>query len=218
MKRIATLILSLFTPTLLFAAGLPLNEDRTKYEGPHYLVKLNEDQLEEVTVSGTLTLTRTQWQEARKLSPSVPKRIDEILPSTHNDCTCELEPTYGVWFKNGTVAVAYETTSVPFEKLSTETKDELTKDLSFRMDERGQFYHDNKLIPYSEVRSRVAYLKAVPVDKESEGAFLQIEIPPSCKASDTALAGRLKELQTIAKTVGHGFYVMWDMAGLEDAE
>lgn len=216
--RILSLLVFL-APSLHFAAGLPLNESRTKYEGPHQLVKLNEDQLEEITVAGTLTLTRTQWQEVRKLSPSAPKRIDTIFPSTHNDCTCGMEgQTFGVWFKDETVAVVYEDTPVTFEKRNAETKDELSKDLHFRMDERGQFYHDTKLIPYSEVKARVAYLRAVPVDKKSEGSFLQIEIPPTCKASDPALAGRLKELQTIAKTVGHDFYVMWDMTGLEDTD
>lgn len=217
--RILSLLVFL-APSLHFAAGLPLNESRTKYEGPHQLVKLNEDQLEEITVAGTLTLTRTQWQEVRKLSPSAPKRIEAILPSTHNDCTCGMEEqTFGVWFKDGTVAVVYEDAPVPFEKRDAETKDELTKDLHFRMDERGQFYHDNKLIPYSEVKARVAYLKAKAIDDTSTGnAFLEIEIPPTCKASDSALAGRLKELQAIAKTVGHGFYVMWDMTGLEDTD
>jgi hypothetical protein len=220
MKTITLSLLVFLVPSLLFGEGLPLNETRTKFEGLHYLVKLNEDQLEEVTVVGSLTLTRDQWQELRKLSPSTPKRIDTIFPSTHNDCTCGMDgQTFGVWFKDGTVAVVYENTSVPFEKLDTETKDKLAKDLSFRMDERGQFYHDNKLIPYSEVKSRVAYLRALPVEKQSDGAgFLQIEIPPTSKATDPALAGRLKELQTIAKTVGHGFHVMWDMTGLEDPE
>lgn len=220
MKMRTLSLLVFLAPSLLLGAGLSLNESRTKFEGRHYLVKLNEDQLEEVTIAGTLTLTRTQWQEVRKLSPSAPKRIEDIFPSTHNDCTCgEEEEIYGVWFKDGTVAVVYLDAPVPFEKLDAETKDKLAKDLSFRMDERGQLYHDNKLIPYSEVKSRVAYLRALPVDKQSEGSgFLEIEIPPTCKATDTALAGRLKELQTIAKTVGHSFYVMWDMTGLEEPE
>lgn len=220
MKTRTLSLLLLLVPGLLFGAGLSLNETRTKFEGRHYLVKLSEDQLEEVTVVGSLTLTRTQWEEVRKLSPGTPKRIDTIFPSTHNDCMCEMEEeTYGVWFKDGTLAVVYGDHTVPFEKLDTETKTNLTKDLNFRMDERGQFYHEGKLVPYPEVKARVAYLRALPVDKEGEGSgFLQIEIPPTCKATDPALAGRLKELQTIAKTVGHGFYVMWDMTGLEDTE
>lgn len=222
-KIMNTRILSLLvflTPALLFAEGLPLNESRTKYEGPHHLVKLNEDQLEEVTVSGTLTLTSAQWQEVRKLSPSAPKRIEAILPSTHNDCMCGMEEqTYGVWFKDGTVAVVYEDAPVPFEKLDAKTKDELSKDLHFRMDERGQFYQDCKLIPYSEVKARVAYLKATSVeDPSSNLAGLAIELPPHSKANDAALAGRLTELQKIAKTAGRSFYVLWDMTGLEEPE
>jgi hypothetical protein len=207
-------------PSLVFGAGLSLNEDRTKYVGPHYLVKLNEDQLEEVTVAGTLTLSRAQWQEVRQKNPATPKRIDTILPSTHNDCTCGMEAEiFGVWFKDGTVAITHGNTPIPFEKLDTETKGKLASELHFLMDERGQFYQDGKLIPFSEVKSRAAYLKAVSVDKQSmDLGSIQIEIPPTSKASDPALAGRLKELQSIANKSGRSFYVMWDMTGLEEAE
>lgn len=211
-------LLIVLSPTLLFADGLPLNEDRTKYEGSHYLVTLNEDQLEEVTVIGTLTLTSDQWKEAREKNSNTPKRIDAILPSTHNDCMCGMEEeTFGVWFKNGTVAVVFGNTPVPFDQLPTEAKDELAKNLHFYIDERGQFYQDGKLIPYSDVKARAAYLKAAPAEASSvnlEG--LNIDLPPHLKATDPALAGRLTELQKIAKTAGRSFYVMWDMTGLEE--
>ncbi len=220
MKTRTLSLLVFLVPSLLFAEGLPLNESRTKYEGPHHLVKLNEDQLEEVTVAGTLTLTRAQWQEVREKSPETPKRIEAILPSTHNDCMCGMEAeSLGVWFADGTVAVVFGNAPVPFDKLDTETKNARAAKLHFHIDERGQFYQDSKLIPYSEVKARVAYLKATSLeDTSSSLASLAIELPPHLKANDAALSGRLAELQKIAKTAGRGFYVMWDMTGLGDSE
>ncbi len=220
MKTRTLSLLVFLAPSLLFAAGLSLNESRTKYEGRHHLVKLNEDQLEEIIVAGTLTLTRAQWQEVREKNPATPKRIDTILPSTHNDCTCGMEEqTYGVWFKDGTVAVVFETAPLPFDKLDAETKNKLANHLHFHIDERGQFYQDSKLIPYPEVKARVTYLKATSVDDTSASlAGLEIELPPHLKATDTAIAGRLIELKKIAKVAGRGFYVMWDMTGLEEPE
>jgi hypothetical protein len=72
MKFRTLTFLVLFVHGLVLADGLPLNDDRTKCEAPHQLLKLDEDQLEEVTVSRTLTLTRAQWQQARAINPSIP--------------------------------------------------------------------------------------------------------------------------------------------------
>jgi hypothetical protein len=71
-------------PSLVFGAGLSLNEDRTKYVGPHYLVKINEDQLEEVTVAGTLTLSRAQWQEVRQKNPATPEYFKLWEQNSHS--------------------------------------------------------------------------------------------------------------------------------------
>ena len=220
MKFRTLTFLVLFVHGLVLADGLPLNDDRTKCEAPHQLLKLDEDQLEEVTVSRTLTLTRAQWQQARAINPSIPKTISSILSCTYNDCTCGMgNESYGIWFKNGTVAVVFGSTPVMFDKLTTEAKDELTADLNFRLDDRGQFYQGGKLIPYPEVKARVAYLKATPVENtNADLAGLYIDLPPHVKSTDAALAERLVELQKIAKIAGRNFYVMWDMTGLEEPE
>ncbi len=218
MKTIILSSLVVLTHGFLFAEGLPLNEDRTIYEGPHHLVKLNEDQLEEVTVSRTLTLTRTQWQEARAMNPSTPKRISEIYPSTHNDCTCGMEDTvFGVWFKNGTVAIVSYSQNTPFAQMDEEEKKRISLNIYLNMDERGQFYKDGVLIPYSEVKARVNFIHPPSSAANNYmGPSLGINIPPTSKASDPALAERLKELQSLSKAAGRDFYVMWDMTGLEE--
>jgi len=48
MKFRTLTFLVLFVHGLVLADGLPLNDDRTKCEAPHQLLKLDEDQLEEV--------------------------------------------------------------------------------------------------------------------------------------------------------------------------
>jgi hypothetical protein len=213
MKLAILSILPLLSSGLLFAEGLPLNEARTKYEGPHQLVKLNADQLEEVTVARTLTLTREQWQEARAHAPGTPKRIDTILPCTYNDCTCGMEASvFGVWFKDGTVAIVSYEERKSFAQLDEDQKKEIATQIHLNMDERGQFYESGKLVPYEEVKARVGY--ACPPkakDDHSGDPSIGIEIPPASKASDAALAGRLAELQKIAKSVGRDFYVLWDI-------
>jgi hypothetical protein len=220
MKTITPYILTILSHGFLFAEGLPLNEERTKYEGPHHLVKLNEDQLEEVTVAGTLTLTRAQWQEARAKDPSTPKRIDEIYPCTYNDCACGMEDTtFGVWFKDGTVAIASYQRATPFAQMDDEEKKRISRDIYLNMDARGQFYEDGVLLPYSEVKARVSF-EHPPASAENNymGSTLGIHIPPTSKASDTALASRLKELQSLSKAAGRDFHVFWDMTGLEEPE
>lgn len=216
MKLHTLLILSFLTSGFLLADGLPLNEARTQYEGPHHLVKLNADQLEEVTVARTLTLTREQWREARAKDPATPKRIDTILPCTYNDCTCGMENSvFGVWFKDGTVAIVSYQEKTTFAQLDEDQKKEIATNIHLYMDERGQFYESGKLVPYAEVKARAGY--ACPPkarDDHSGDPSLGIEISPTSKASDSALASRLAELQHISKSVKRNFYVHWDMTGL----
>jgi hypothetical protein len=194
---------------LVLAEGLPLNKDRTRCEVPHQLLKLNDDQLEEVTVVGTLTLTREQWKQLRAINPAMPKRIDEILPCTYNDCSCgigEGEPgdgNFGIWFKNGTVAVVVDAPPAPFSEWTEERKNIRCAEMKFRMDERGQFYENGKLVGYSEVKARTAW---IPADAEKA---LWIDIPPHLNSTAPALAGRLSELRDIAKAAGRHFMVFW---------
>jgi len=201
--RYFTLIFALLHG-LVFAAGPPISEDRTRCEAPHYLVTLNEEQLEEVTVMGTLTLTRTQWTELRAKSPGMPKRIETILPSTYNDCSCGLEGELGIWFKNGTVAVVLEYPPTPFSEWPDERKNESCKNMQFRMDARGQFYQDGRLVRYEEVKARTAWVPA-----NASHHSIGIDIPPHLDATTPALAGRLAELKKIAEAAGRDFWVFW---------
>ncbi|MDX1679688.1 MAG: hypothetical protein R3242_03055 [Akkermansiaceae bacterium] len=192
--------------------GLPIHEDGTRYEGDHYLVELTEDQLEEVTVARTLTLTREQWKGARAHNPATGKRIECILPSTYSDCTCGMEGSnFGVWFENGTVAIVVNEPVTAFADLDEQKKNEVATHVYLLMDERGQFYEMGKLIPYDEVKARVGHQRQKP----AKGGYahkpsLSIGISPGSKASDPALASRLMELKKISIAADRSFNVFWD--------
>lgn len=205
----------LLIPTLMhgsvLADGIPVNDDRTRCRVPHQLINTNDDQLEELTVAGTLTLTREQWTQLRAINPAVPKRIDSIVPCTYNDCACCIGESndgsghYGIWFKNGTVAIVLDTPPTPFHEWTAERKKNLCSQINLRVDERGQFYENGRLIPYAEAKARTAW---VPEQKTGNLA-LSIELPPHLDAKAPALAARIAELQAIAGSAGRDFWVLW---------
>lgn len=204
----------LLIPTLIhgssLADGIPVNDDRTRCRVPHQLITANDDQLEELTVAGTLTFTREQWKQLRAINPAVPKRIDSIVPCTYNDCACCIGESgdgnrhYGIWFKNGTVAIVLDTPPTPFREWTVERKKDLCSRMNLRIDERGQFYENGRLIPYAEVKDRAAW-----VPEQTKDLALSIELPPHLDANAPALATRIAELRAIAGSAGRDFWVFW---------
>lgn len=209
MKTTLCILAGLLFVSELRGEGLAINEARTKYEGPHYLITVNEEQKEELMVCGTLTLTSEQWKAVRTKYASVPKRIAMVFPSTYNDCACDLnESSWGVWFPDGSVAIISEGQSTPFRELSDESKRNTDPKLQFRMDGRGQFYLSNRLVPYSEVKDQVS--NKLTLEKNRHEMLLILEIPPGMTRKDAALASRIDELETLAKAAGREFYILWE--------
>jgi len=209
MKTTLCIMAGLMIGSELRSEGLPINEARTKCEAPHYLITANEEQKEELTVCGTLTLTSEQWKAVRTKYPSVPKRIPMVFPSTYNDCNCGMEERdWAIWFPDGSVAIISEMQSTPFRELPDESKRNADPRLQFRMDGRGQFYQSNRLVPYSEVKDRVS--NKLTEEKNRNEMLLTIEIPPGITRKDAALASRIDELETLAKNAGRGFFVLWE--------
>lgn len=205
----------LLIPTLIhgsaLADGIPVNDDRTRCTVPHQLITANDDQVEELTVAGTLTFTREQWKQLRAINPAVPKRINSIVPCTYNDCACGIGASedgndhYGIWFKNGTVAIVLDAPPTPFGKWTAERKKDLCSRMNFRIDERGQFYDKGRLVAYAEVKARTAW-----VPEHTDDKAVAIEVPPHLSTKDAALAARLTELRTIAESAGRPFWVFWE--------
>ena len=209
MKTSLCLLVGLLAMSEIKGEGIPVNDARTKCDAPHYLLRANEDQKEELVVCGTLTLTSDQWKAAREKFPGIPKRLPEVLPSSYNDCCCGMEERHwGIWFPDGSVAILGETETIPFRDLPDESKRNADPYLHFRMDGRGQCYLANSLVPYAEVKERVANT-LTPEETRSERRLV-IEIPPGMSRKDASLAARIDELEKLAKAAGRDFHVLWE--------
>lgn len=209
MKTALCFLAGLLFVSELRSEGLAINEARTKYEGPHYLIKVNDEQKEELMVCGTLTLTSEQWKAVRSKYPSIPKRISRMFPSTYNDCACDLvEREWGIWFPDGSAAIVSDAQDTPFRELSAESKRKADPNLQFRMDARGQFYASDRLVPYAEVKDQVS--NKVFSEEGGNQMLLILEIPPGMGRKDAALASRIDELETLSKAVGRGFHILWE--------
>lgn len=217
------LITSLFiTTALVFADGIPLDRKTGEVTIPHTIVTLTAEQVEETQTLGTFTLTPEQWHEIRAKSPQCPKRFNNIVPVTWNDCTCGLEEGYVVALSRDRIAVMHDEAS----GVSIETvryglfKDRRTTTL--RINERGEFHLDGMLVPFQTL------LKAFEVPPEGarrddkgklqvtvseDGSVytcspgLDVELPVGAKPTDAVFESRLKQVAAVA---GHlGFRVLF---------
>lgn len=108
--KIPTIALSLVLSAVCHADGLPKNE-KGELTAKHMLIEPNPSQVEEMEVLNSVTLTKEQWAEVRKVSPNTPKRLQGIIPITWNDCLCE-ERCEAVRMLDGKLAIFLEDQSV----------------------------------------------------------------------------------------------------------
>lgn len=194
-------------PALLFAEGIPKNEDGS-LAVPHLKVSLNESQREETSVLNSVTLTKEQWQTVRQKSPNTPKRIEGLLSITHNDCTCG--ESYGaVLLSQDEIAIFLLEQTPEILVMNMEYE----KCLNFRVDERGQFYHEGVLTRYSNL---IAALEKAPVaptrpaeelEKLSDADWYQfgiayIDVPHLMPSESPVYAERVKEVSHLLAARG----------------
>ena len=207
------LITSLIATTVLsLADGIPVDRKTGKVFGPHTIVALTPSQIEETQTLGTFTLAPEQWEEIRSKWPQCPKRFTIVLPVTWRDCTCDME-NYVIALSRDRIAVLLGgnfTTSI--EAVRKQIFSQYSREL--RLDERGQFYLDGKLIPFRNLLESVA---EPPSDmKRSEKGllvdgmngdwpnelWLNVELPVGTKPTDAVFHSRLKQLAAVADKVG----------------
>lgn len=187
--KVITPVLALFLTAVSFGDGIPA--ENGKLTVPHTIITPNVSQVEEMTVLNTLTLTKEQWLELRKVSPNTPKRLVGIVPVTHNDCTCGME-VGAIRMKDGKVGVIHEEQTAGSLAWRFDQKNRL--DLA--VDERGQFYFEGILVRYPVLLETIR--KSKPMTKERApngwegGAY--ISVPPGMSHTDAVFAGRLKEI------------------------
>lgn len=220
MKRIiASLIAS---ATLVLADGIPLDRKTGEVTVPHTIVTLTAEQVEETQTLGTFTLTPEQWREIRAKSPQCPKRFNNVVPVTWNDCTCGLEEGYVIALSRDRVAVLHEGTSA----VSINTvSNELFKNrrvTTLRLNERGEFHLGGILVPFPTLLKAFAVLPEgeksddqgkLHVTVSEDGSVyhclrgLDVELPVDAKPTDAVFSSRLKQIASAADRMG--FWVLF---------
>ena len=207
MKPITLLITSLFaSATLILADGIPLNRDTGEVTVPHTVVPLTAEQVEETQTLGTFTLTPEQWREIRAKSPQCPKRFNHIVPVTWNDCTCGMEDGYAIVLSRDRVAVLHDSISgVSVEMVSYGLFK--SSNITLRVNERGEFHLDGKVIPFSTLLK--AFAAASESAKRDNGGrenpshfWLNVELPAGVKPTDDVYESRLKQIADAADKAG----------------
>ncbi|WP_367874528.1 hypothetical protein [Luteolibacter sp. Populi] len=188
MKATAS-ILALLLSGISFGEGIPVEDG--KLTVAHTIITPNASQVEEMTVLDSVTLTKEQWAELRKVSPNSPKRLTGIVPVTYNDCTCDMD-VGAVLMKDGKIGVIHEEQTARSLAWRFDQKNRL----DLKVDERGQFYFEGILVRFPVLLETIRTSK--PLTKERApnpwegGAY--ISVPQGMSQMDAVFGGRLKEL------------------------
>jgi hypothetical protein len=202
MKTIHIILLQVIFTSILFSDGIPVDRKTKKIRVPHTIIQVSENQIEEIEALGTLTLTNVQWKQLRKIGPNCPKRFDNVLPITWNDCTCGIE-TYVIQITKNKIAVPHNQIN---GKAGIELKyylESSTEMVSLSVDHRGQFYYKGTLIPFDSVISTISTSKIkYSQDEYEKHRFLFVSKPLGMDIKSPQLATRLTKLYEIAKQAG----------------
>lgn len=188
------------------ADGIPVDRKTGKVEAPHTIVTLTAEQIEETQALGTFTLTAEQWRNIRQKSPQCPKRFNNVLPVTFNDCLCGIDGEYVIALSRERIAVLHygdagvSVESVRYKLFSNGTT-------SLRMNDRGEFYVDGKLVPFPTLLKAFATPPdAAKGSKDGSGStntrWLVVELPVGSKPTDAVFESRLKEIAAAAEHIG----------------
>jgi hypothetical protein len=199
-----------------FTDRLPVDRKTGEVTVAHTVVSLTAEQIDETQTLGTLTLTPEQWQEVRLKSPQSPKRFDNVVPLTLPDHTFRVEGPYVIELSRDRMAVVH-----PGDSAATveAVRDKLFNDLitPLRMNERGQFYLDGKVVPFPTLLSAFAtppdnaQLDAegklvVSVAKDgrvdSMPRWLSVKLPSGAKPTDDVFNFRLGQIAAAADQMG----------------
>ncbi|MGJ8725467.1 MAG: hypothetical protein ACSHYB_12990 [Roseibacillus sp.] len=198
--------LALF-PIALFAEGIPKDEDGN-LAFPHLTISLNESQIEEIETLDSVTLTTTQWKEIRKTSPNTPKRLEGILPINHNDCTCGYSYS-AILLDKKKLALFIEEQDVESIELLLENG----KNLTLRVDQRGQFYLDGVLTRFTNLLAALESSEQAPTRTKQDTEWVAIgtaaiETPPLMSPTSPIYAARVLEVGNLLESKG------WSVQGM----
>jgi len=201
MKSIFSSVLLLTFAISVHGDGPPIDPKTGRITYPHSVVDLNAAQANELDTVGTVTLTSEQWATVRKVSNATPRRIQEIIPITWNDCLCGVRGDYGIALGPRRIAVLHRNWSSD----SLAWRLGHTDDLELRIDRRGQFYFGDALIPYRTLLSGFSDASAARNSENGEKMrkpSLRILLPLGMDPDSVTLKSRLDEVYELVSQEG----------------
>jgi hypothetical protein len=212
----------LFFP--VFADGIYVTADLKHVQGPHTVLKLNEKQRNEVERLRTLTLTKKQRDELRKIYQNIPQKM-EVLSSRYKDCTCMMG-IYAVWCRVGEVDVPHSAMILQkdLEEYSkkkgiAQSDEDLNGDGAvgfvsefINIDSRGKLFLKGKMLDQSALEKLLLNMKKKPAAEKPQ---LDFDVPPPIdKATDERIQRLIDQTGKLCAREGINFYAM----GLEPSD
>ena len=182
-----SIVVSLALSAVCHADGLPKNE-KGELTVKHTLIEPNPSQVEEMEVLNSVTLTKEQWAEVRKVSPNTPKRLQGIIPITWNDCLCEVR-CEAVRMLDGKLAIFHDEQTVQ----TIDYRISPGRPLTLMVDRRGQFHIDGILVKYRVLIDAIRASERVQPEvlNGGEGGTAEVKVPPGMSLEDPVFEDRI---------------------------
>lgn len=213
--RTLSIVTLLALSAVCHADGLPKNE-KGELTVKHTLIEPNPSQVEEMEVLNSVTLTKEQWAEVRKVSPNTPKRLQGIIPITWNDCLCE-ERCEAVRMLDGKLAIFHDDQTVQ----TINYRISPGRLLTLMVDRRGQFHIDGILVRYKVLIDSIrASGRVQPEDRKTyEGGTAVVKVPPGMSVEDPVFEDRISNIyvELAAKGWNDGKLPYWLSEKMEKA-
>lgn len=204
------------------SSELPLDRKTGEVKAPHTIVWLTAVQIDEVQTLGTLTLTNEQWRELREKSPQSPKRLTNIVPLPWPERGFRAGEDYAIELARDRMAVIHQSDATA--SVAT-VRDQLFCDgiTSLRMNERGEFHLDGKLVPFAILlkslatapdgaqlndQGKLLFTAKADDPKTYVPRWLNVKLPAGAQPTDAVFQSRLRELAAAADRIGlpHGMF------------
>jgi hypothetical protein len=201
MKTVHLIFAFVLLSCVVLGDGIPVDRKTGQITVPHTFLKLTGEQIDELAILGTLTLTDPQWKQFRAIGSNCPKRFQIVLPITWEYCTCDMHP-YAIQMSEDSVAIIHEEISGDAgTELATAIR-ETTDGIRLKVDRRGQYYYNGVLIPFDSLLKMLTGAEIAKTKDGKEKRYFSVEIPLGLSGKSPQLQSRLMRLYSEAKNAG----------------
>jgi hypothetical protein len=201
MKTIMMVLMTVVFTCTILADGIPIDRKTGRINEPYTAIKITESQVEEIETLGTLTLTNIQWKQLRAIGGNCPKRFQNVLPITWNDCTCDMSP-YAIQLSRDSVAIIHSEIKGDLGLELQSFLMESSEYISLSVDHRGQFYYKGFLIPFDKLVNIIETATIKKSNNSNDDRYLFIFRPLGMTIKSPQLERRINKLHEVAKKAG----------------